>query len=310
VNSSPTGLGVRTAANDTEAAASTARWTKRPEDRLNFRTSLTFFALHLLPFLAFFTGVTRTALILAFVTFTTRMFCITAGYHRYFSHKSYRLNRVSQFVLAFGGTMASQKGPLWWAAHHRNHHRFSDTERDVHSPKRGFWWSHVGWILCDAYNEADLTQIRDFAKYPELRFINKHDWIGPWTLGVICFVIGGWSGLLIGFFASTVLLWHVTFTVNSVAHVFGRRAYETTDTSRNTLLIALATGGEGWHNNHHRYPWAARQGFRWWQIDTTYYILRGLSFVGIVRDLKPVPASVIEEARVAKARRRASDISR
>jgi stearoyl-CoA desaturase (Delta-9 desaturase) len=308
VNPSPAGLGVRTAVVDADAAAPPA-WTKRPEDRLNVVSSLTFFALHLLPFLAFFTGVTRTALILAFVTFTTRMFCITAGYHRYFSHKSYRLNRVSQFVLAFGGTMASQKGPLWWAAHHRNHHRFSDTERDAHSPKRGFWWSHVGWILCDAYNEADRNQIRDFAKYPELRFIDKHDWIGPWTLGVICFVIGGWSGLLIGFFASTVLLWHVTFTVNSVAHVFGRRAYDTDDTSRNTLLVALATGGEGWHNNHHRYPWSARQGFRWWQIDVTYYVLRALSWLGIVHDLRPVPASVIEEARGARARRRASDTS-
>ena len=168
--------------------------------------------------------------------------------------------------------MASQKGPLWWAAHHRNHHRFSDTDRDVHSPRRGFWWSHVGWILCDKYNEADRNQIRDFAKFPELRFIDRHDWIGPWTLGAACFLIGGWSGLLIGFFASTVLLWHVTFTVNSVAHVMGRRAYDTDDTSRNTLLVALATGGEGWHNNHHRYPWAARQGFRWWQIDTTYYV--------------------------------------
>jgi stearoyl-CoA desaturase (delta-9 desaturase) len=291
------------------ARASAHQW-RDPDDKLNVRSSLAFFALHLLPFLAIFTGITRTALILGLVTFTTRLFFITAGYHRYFSHKSYKLNRVSQFLLAFGGTMASQKGPLWWAAHHRNHHRFSDTERDVHSPKRGFWWSHVGWILCDAYNESDRTQIRDFAKYPELRFIDKHDWIGPWTLGLICFVIGGWSGLLIGFFASTVLLWHVTFTVNSVAHVFGRRAYETTDTSRNTLLIALATGGEGWHNNHHRYPWAARQGFRWWQIDTTYYILRGLSLVGIVRDLKPVPAAVIEEARAAKARRRASGTSR
>jgi stearoyl-CoA desaturase (Delta-9 desaturase) len=282
---------------------------KHPDDRLNFRSSLAFFAVHLIPFLAIFTGVTRTALVLAFVTFTSRMFFITAGYHRYFAHKSFRLNRVAQFALAFGGTMASQKGPLWWAAHHRNHHRFSDTDRDVHSPKRGFWWSHVGWILCDKYNRADRSQIRDFARYPELRFIDRHDWIGPWTLGAICFVIGGWSGLLIGFFASTVLLWHTTFTVNSVAHVFGRRAYETDDTSRNTLLVALATGGEGWHNNHHRYPWSARQGFRWWQVDTTYYMLRALSWVGIVHDLRPVPASVIEEARAAKARRRASDTS-
>ena len=279
------------------------------DEKLNFRSSLAFFALHLLPFLAIFTGVTRTALILALVTFTARMFFITAGYHRYFSHKSYRLNRFWQFLLAFGGTMASQKGPLWWAAHHRNHHRFADTERDVHSPKGGFWWSHVGWILCDKWNVADRSQIRDFEKFPEIRFIDKHDWIGPWTLALACLAIGGWSGLLIGFFASTVVLWHVTFTVNSVAHVMGRRAYETEDTSRNTLLVALATGGEGWHNNHHRYPWAARQGFRWWQIDMTYYVLRIGSWIGIVRDLRPVPASVIEEARVAKALRRGSGTS-
>ena len=293
---------------DVETADPAVR--RGPDDKLNFRSSLAFFAVHLVPFLAIFTGVTRTAVILAVVTFTTRMFCITAGYHRYFSHKSYRLNRVSQFLLAFGGTMASQKGPLWWAAHHRNHHRFSDTARDVHSPKRGFWWSHVGWILCDKYNQADMSQIRDFAKYPEIRFINKHDWIGPWTLAVACFLIGGWSGLVIGFFLSTVVLWHTTFTVNSVAHVMGRRAYETDDTSRNTLLVALATGGEGWHNNHHRYPWSARQGFRWWQIDMTYYVLRALSWVGIVRDLRPVPESVIAEARAAKARGRASGTSR
>jgi stearoyl-CoA desaturase (Delta-9 desaturase) len=308
VNQSLPGLSVD--ANEPVADASPPAAKRRsPDDRLNVVSSISFFALHLIPFLAIFTGVTRTALILAFVTFTTRMFCITAGYHRYFAHKTYRLNRLAQFTLAFGGTMAAQKGPLWWAAHHRNHHRFADTDRDVHSPKRGFWWSHVGWILCDKYNEADRSQIRDFASYPELRFIDRHDWIGPWTLGVICFAIGGWSGLLIGFFASTVLLWHVTFTVNSVAHVFGRRAYETDDTSRNTLLVALATGGEGWHNNHHRYPWSARQGFRWWQVDATYYVLRALSCVGIVHDLRPVPAAVITEARVARARRRASDTS-
>jgi stearoyl-CoA desaturase (delta-9 desaturase) len=308
VNQSVAGLGV--ASEGSAVSASLPAPSRDPDDKLNVRSSLAFFALHLLPFLAIFTGVTRTALILAFVTFTARMFFITAGYHRYFSHKSYRLNRVWQFVLAFGGTMASQKGPLWWAAHHRNHHRFADTERDVHSPKLGFWWSHVGWILCDKFNEADRTQIRDFSKYPELRFIDKHDWIGPWSLGALCFLIGGWSGLFIGFFASTVLLWHVTFTVNSVAHVMGRRAYETDDTSRNTLLVALATGGEGWHNNHHRYPWSARQGFRWWQIDVTYYTLRVLSWVGIVHDLRPVPAAVIEEARAAKAQRRAAGTSR
>ena len=180
-----------------------------------------------MPFLAVFTGVTLKVVVLAFVTFTVRMFFITAGYHRYFSHRSYRLGRVPQFVMAFGGTMAAQKGPLWWAAHHRNHHQFADTERDTHSPQKGFWWSHVGWILCDKFGASRHDNIRDFAKYPELRFLDKHDWIGPWTLGVVCYLIGGWSGLLIGFFASTVVLWHATFTVNSLAHVFGRRVYDT-----------------------------------------------------------------------------------
>jgi len=261
------------------------------------RSSIPFILVHFLPLLAIFTGVTLKVVVLAIVTFWVRMFFITGGYHRYFSHRSYRLGRVPQFVMAFGGTMAAQKGPLWWAANHRNHHQFSDTDRDTHSPKRGFWWSHVGWILCDKWGASRHDKIRDFAKYPELRFLDKHDWIGPWTLGVVCYLIGGWSGLLIGFFASTVVLWHVTFTVNSLAHVFGRRAYDTTDTSRNSVLIALATGGEGWHNNHHRYPFAARQGFRWWQIDATYYVLRGLSVLGIVHDLRPVPVEVVAEAR-------------
>jgi stearoyl-CoA desaturase (Delta-9 desaturase) len=305
VNQSPAGLEVRP--SEPDLAPKVSR--RGADEKLNVRSSLAFFALHLLPFLAIFTGVTRTALFLALVTFMLRMFFITAGYHRYFSHKAYRLNRFWQFVFAFGGTTASQKGPLWWAANHRDHHRFSDTDRDIHSPKRGFWWSHVGWILCDKYNQADANQIRDFAKYPELRFIDRNDWIGPWTLAVTCFLIGGWSGLLIGFFASTVVLWHSTFMVNSVAHVFGRRAYETGDTSRNSILVALATGGEGWHNNHHRYPFAARQGFRWWQIDVTYYGLRVLQGLGIVSRLRPVPAEIIDEARAARARRRGSGTS-
>jgi stearoyl-CoA desaturase (delta-9 desaturase) len=306
VNQSLAGLEPRPVESD---LTSSERPRRGPDEVVNVRTSLTFFALHLLPFLAILTGVTRTALILAAATFAVRGFFITGGYHRYFAHKAYKLNRFWQFVFAFGGTTASQKGPLWWAAHHRNHHRFSDTDRDIHSPKRGFWWSHVGWILCDKYNGVAVEQIRDLEKYPELRFINRHDWIGPWAVAVSCFLIGGWSGLLIGFFASTVVLWHTTFMVNSVAHVFGRRPYETTDTSRNSLLVALATGGEGWHNNHHRYPWAARQGFRWWQLDPTYYVLRVLQAVGIVSELRPVPAAIIDEARAAKVRRRASGTS-
>jgi stearoyl-CoA desaturase (delta-9 desaturase) len=273
----------------------------RSDERLNWRTSMPFIGVHLLPLLAVFTGVTRTAVVLFIVTFCVRSFFITAGYHRYFSHRAFRLGRFWQFVFAFGGTTAAQKGPLWWAANHRNHHRYSDTDRDLHSPKRGFWWSHVGWILADRYNRTEVEEIKDFSRYPELRWLNKYDWVGPWSVGVACWLIGGWSGLVVGFFASTIALWHSTFLVNSAAHVIGRRAYATDDTSKNSLMIALMTGGEGWHNNHHRYPSSARQGFRWYQIDTTYYVLRMLSWFGVVRDLRPVPRRVLAEANSAPA---------
>ena len=217
-------------------------------------------------------------------------------------------------MLAFGGGTAVQKGVLWWAGHHRHHHRYSDTERDIHSPRKGFWWSHVGWIVCDKYNETLYDNIKDFAKYPELRWLNKHDWVPPWTLGVACFLIGGWPGLFVGFFLSTVLLWHGTFTINSLAHVFGRRRYDTADTSRNSFLLALITLGEGWHNNHHHYPASARQGFFWWEIDVTYYMLKMLSWVGIVRDLKQPPARrpapEVHRARAAAGTRNPSRRSR
>lgn len=269
------------------------------DERVNVRSSVPFFLVHLLPLLAFATGVTMTAAMLLLVTFFGRMFFITAGYHRYFAHRTYKLRRPAQFVMAFGGGTASQRGVLWWAGYHRRHHRYADTDRDVHSPRKGFWWSHVGWILCDKYSATDTDAIKDFARYPELRFLDRHDWIAPWALGIACWVIAGWSGLVVGFFLSTVLLWHSTFTVNSLAHVFGRRRYDTPDTSRNSLLVALLTGGEGWHNNHHHYQSAARQGFFWWEIDVTYYALRLLRYVGIVHDLREPPARVREPGPTA-----------
>jgi stearoyl-CoA desaturase (delta-9 desaturase) len=270
----------------------------RADERPNYRTSIPFLLVHLIPLAILWTGVTLEAVVLGVVLYAVRMFFITAGYHRYFSHRSYRLGRVAQAVLAFGGTTAAQKGPLWWASHHRSHHRESDTEADVHTPLKGFFHSHVGWILADRHGATDLDNIRDFARFPELRFLDRYDWIGPWSLGVLSFLLAGWSGLVVGFFCSTIVLWHATFAVNSLAHVFGRRRYATTDTSRNSLLIALMTGGEGWHNNHHHFQASARQGFFWWEIDTTYYVLRALSLVGVVRDLKQPPASAKAGPRV------------
>jgi stearoyl-CoA desaturase (delta-9 desaturase) len=270
------------------------------EDRTDWASSIPFALAHLAPLAAIFTGVTARSLILLFALYGVRMFFITAGYHRYFSHRSYRLGRVMQAIMAFGGTTAAQKGPLWWAANHRAHHRYADTDRDPHSPIKGLWWSHVGWILSYRHKETDLEVVRDLARYPELRFIDKYNWIGPWSVGVMCFLVGGWSGLVVGFFGSTVLLWHVTFLVNSAAHLVGRRRYDTNDTSRNSWVIALLTNGEGWHNNHHRFPAAARQGFFWWELDLSYYVLRLLSVVGLARELRSPPAAVLAEGRAAK----------
>ena len=271
---------------------------RRPDERINWRSSAPFLVCHAVPLLAFVTGVTARAVVIAAVLYAVRMFAITAGYHRYFSHRSYRVSRPVQFALAFVGTTAAQQGPLWWAAHHRAHHRYSDTDDDIHSPQKGFWWSHVGWILCDRFSDTDLDAVPDLARYPELRFIDRHDFIGPWLLAVLTFMVGGWSGLVVGFFGSTVVLWHATFTVNSLNHTFGTRRYATSDTSRNNPLLALLTFGEGWHNNHHHVPASARQGFFWWEIDLSWYGLRALGALHLVRDLRQPSAERLAADRI------------
>jgi stearoyl-CoA desaturase (delta-9 desaturase) len=230
------------------------------------------------------------ALVLCGVLYFARMFGITAGYHRYFSHRSYKTNRIFQFVLACLGCSAFQKGPLWWAAHHRQHHRHSDTQQDVHSPHaRGFWWSHVGWILAGDYEETNWPAIRDWKRYPELRWLNRNHWVPGIALAGLCWLLGGWSALVWGFFLSTLLLFHATFAVNSFCHLFGVRRYPTADASRNNLLVAIITLGEGWHNNHHHYQSSANQGFFWWEIDVTYYVIKLLSLAGLVWDVRKPP---------------------
>ena len=227
-------------------------------------------------------------------TFFVRMFAITGAYHRYFSHRTYRTSRVFQFILALLGTSAVQKGPLWWAANHRVHHRRSDQPGDPHSPREGVWHSHQGWIFEKEWGETRLEEIRDLTKFPELVWLNQWHVVGPILLGLSCFAIGGWSGFIWGFAISTTAAWHVTYSINSLSHIWGTRRYETDDDSRNNLLLALLTLGEGWHNNHHFHQSSVRQGFYWWEIDITYYILRGLSALGIVWDLKLPPKRAYE----------------
>jgi stearoyl-CoA desaturase (delta-9 desaturase) len=245
---------------------------------------------------AILVGISLRLVVLCLGLYALRMFFVGAGFHRYFAHRSFKTSRAFQFVLAFMGTTAAQKGVLWWAGHHRNHHRFADTPLDPHSPvQRGFLWSHVGWVLTSKYDATPFDRMRDFARYPELRWLNRF-WIGPPLVGLVfLYVVGGLPAAVWGGLVSTVLLWHGTFTINSLAHLFGRRRYATPDNSRNSLILALITGGEGWHNNHHRYRSSARQGFFWYEIDMTFLVLRLLEGLGIVWDVKEPPRSVVLE---------------
>ena len=258
-------------------------------------------------------GWSPTAVVVAVGFYLMRMFAITAFYHRYFSHRAFKTSRVVQFLGALLGAASIQRGPLWWAAHHRAHHRHSDGEDDVHSPvRRNFLWSHMVWFLARGNFRTRLELVPDLARYPELRFLDRFDVLVPlaliplfWGLGAILEVtapgLGVTGGQLFvwGFVISTVALYHCTFTINSLAHRWGSRRFETKDDSRNNWLLALLTLGEGWHNNHHHYASSARQGFLWWEVDVSYYILKGLSAIGIVWDLRPVPARAMERRRIS-----------
>jgi stearoyl-CoA desaturase (delta-9 desaturase) len=245
------------------------------------------------------------------VLYAVRVFGVTGFYHRYFSHRTFKTSRPFQLFGAVIGNAAIQRGPIWWAAHHRNHHRYSDTEQDVHSPiTQGFWRSHMGWFMTKEAFGTNERVVRDLLKFPELRFIERFDLLVPILLGIGLYGLGayldakhpelgtsGWQMFVWGFVISTVAVYHVTYSINSMAHVFGRRRFPTKDDSRNNFWLALATFGEGWHNNHHFYPGSARQGFYWWEIDITYYILVVLSWFRLVWDIRPVPDRVLVQGR-------------
>jgi stearoyl-CoA desaturase (delta-9 desaturase) len=265
--------------------------------------SLPFWAVHVIAVVGLFiTGWSWTGFALAVALYAVRMFGVTAAYHRYFSHRTYKMGRVMQFLMALLGTTAVQKGVLWWAAHHRRHHKHSDEEQDVHSAKqRGFYHAHVGWILSDENDATDWARIKDFARYPELVWLNQHFILPVVALGLVLVLAGGFWALNWGLFVSTVLLWHGTFTINSLAHLIGKRRYATTDDSRNHWFLALITLGEGWHNNHHYYQRSTNQGFYWWEIDVTYYILRFLERLRLVSELHVPPRHVLDRTIKATA---------
>jgi stearoyl-CoA desaturase (Delta-9 desaturase) len=263
-------------------------------DDILYPSAVPFVIVHLTCFAAIWTGITWEALAICIVLYWVRIFAIGAGYHRYFSHRAYSTSRAFQLILAVLSQSTAQKSVLWWASKHRHHHLHSDTEHDVHSPRHtGFLYSHVGWIFHRRHDKADLTKIGDFTCYPELMWLYRYELAPAIALGFLCFLVGGWSGLVVGFFWSTVLVYHATFCINSLAHVRGSQRYLTADDSRNNWLLAVFTMGEGWHNNHHAYQSSVRQGFKVWEIDPTFYLLKVLSWLRVVWDLKTPPPSVL-----------------
>ena len=264
--------------------------------------TLPFWGIHVLAIVGLaIVGFSWRGVLLCAALYAPRMFFVTGIYHRYFSHRTYKTSRWFQLVLAVCATTTSQKGPLWWAAHHRVHHKLSDQPGDLHSVvQSGFWWSHMGWILARDLEGTDLSKIKDFAKYPELRWLDKYWALPPVALGTACALLGGLWGLT-WFAVSQMLLWHGTFTINSLSHLWGSRRYATGDDSRNNFALAIVTLGEGWHNNHHHYQVAARNGFFWWEIDPTYYTLRALAALRLIRDLHGVPDHILDDVSPATA---------
>jgi stearoyl-CoA desaturase (Delta-9 desaturase) len=283
-------------------------------DKVEWLRTIPFLFLHLGCLAVFWVGWSWAAVATAIGLYLARMFAITGFYHRYFSHKTFRTSRPAQFIFAVMGASAVQRGPLWWSYQHRHHHRHSDDDEDRHSPnKRGFWWAHIGWITSARNFPTDYSQVPDLAKFPELVFLNRFDALVPFLLAVALAALGQLlhvfypslgttAGQMVvwGFFLSTTALFHATSSINSLAHLIGKRRYQTDDNSRNSLLLALITLGEGWHNNHHRCMSSTRQGFYWWEIDISYYLLKAMSWTGIIRDLRPVPYSAYERSDSAR----------
>jgi stearoyl-CoA desaturase (Delta-9 desaturase) len=276
---------------------------------IDWKRVVPFVLMHVAVLGVFWVGFSWIALWVAVALYLVRMFAITGFYHRYFAHKNFSTGRIVQFIFAFIAASAAQRGPLWWASHHRHHHAHADQAQDPHSPRQsGFLWSHTLWFLSDKNFATRSEKIKDFARFKELRWLDRFDMLAPAILALLLYIVGellrlylpqlGTSGgqlLIWGFFISTVVLYHATYTINSLAHRFGSRRFETKDDSRNNFFLALITLGEGWHNNHHYYCGTVRQGFRWYEIDFTFYLLKIMSWFGLVWGLKPIPTKIQQQ---------------
>ncbi len=215
---------------------------------------------------------------------------ITLGFHRLVSHRSFQTPKWLEYCLVFCGTLACQGGPIEWIGLHRIHHKFSDTEPDPHDSNKGFWWSHMGWMLSQNPSSKEVPRFtQDIINDPVYQFFQKYFIPIQVVLGLILYSFGGWPFVIWAIFVRLVVVFHCTWFVNSATHKFGYQSYESEDNSKNCWWVALLTFGEGWHNNHHAYQYSARHGLRWWEIDLTWMTISLLQSLGLATSVKLAP---------------------
>lgn len=216
---------------------------------------------------------------------------ITLGWHRLLTHRSFQTPKWLEYFFAFCGSLACEGGVIEWVGLHRNHHMHSDQEQDQHNSGRGFWWSHMGWMLFEVPAKAEVQRLtKDINSDPVYQFLDKYFFPIQVAFGLLLYALGGWPFVVWGIFVRLVLVYHCTWFVNSATHQFGYRTYESGDRSTNCWWVALLTYGEGWHNNHHAFPHSARHGMAWWEIDTTWMMIRLLQWLGLAEKVRLVEA--------------------
>ncbi|MFZ0661689.1 MAG: fatty acid desaturase [Acidobacteriaceae bacterium] len=224
---------------------------------------------------------------------------IAISYHRQLTHRGFVTPRWVEYAMALCATLALQGGPIYWVAVHRLHHQLTDRPGDPHSPHDGKWWSHMGWLLQGTLRNRNTLLTRyapDLSRDSFYRWLSRYHWLPVTALGVGLFLIGGWPWLLWGIFLRVTLGMHVTWLVNSATHIWGSRRFETHDDSRNSWWVALLTGGEGWHNNHHALPVSTSHGMAWYELDFNYWCIRLLGFLGLAKRIK------VQDAKAGPAR--------
>jgi sn-1 stearoyl-lipid 9-desaturase len=220
---------------------------------------------------------------------------ITLGWHRLITHRSFQVPQWLEYIIVFCGTLAMQGGVIWWVGLHRHHHLHSDESIDHHDSSKGFWWSHMGWMMYDVPAEADVPRFtKDISEDKFYQFLDKYFLPVQILFALFLYAIGGWSFVCWGTFFRLAIVYQTTWLVNSATHMFGYRTFSTKDNSRNCWWVALLTYGEGWHNNHHAHQYSARHGLAWWELDQTWLTIRLLQLLGLATKVKLPDGNAIE----------------